>query len=421
MQGFKNKILIITNLYPPYVLGGAETYLEKLVQSLSRANYKVGIITARPFFKGLKYEKTVYANIYRTYNANIFFEGNFSNKKSYLKFLWRFFSLVLPVFNLVQIYLWIKREKPDVIHTHNLHGFHPLLLVILKLTKTPIVHTIHDYFFLCPRLSLLHRDGYICGQGEQSLNMKEPRTVCLIYRNIFSKLIRDTFTTVTAPSSFALDIHKTNGLFNESKTISIPLGTTFETTVSRKNKEYPVSRFNFIYIGALSKHKGIHVLIEAVKLTRDIDYSMTIVGDGDLRSDIQDLCKKDSRIEFLGFVQGKKKTDVFSKSTCMLLPSVWYDNSPVVIYESFSYGIPVIASSIGGIPELIKHRSNGLLFTPGSANELAKAMNELFLDHDLFVELSKNSFRCSDEYSFEKHVEKISNVYSNVIRVPKHT
>jgi glycosyltransferase involved in cell wall biosynthesis len=376
-------------------LGGAETYLEKLVQSLSRANYKVCIITARPLFKGLKYEKTVYANIYRTYNVNIFFQGDFSNKKSILIFLWRVFSLVLPIFNLCQIYLWIKREKPDVVHTHNLHGFHPLLLVILKLTKIPIVHTIHDYYFLCPRLSLLHRNGNLCGSKEESSYLEKPKGICLNYRNIFKILTQGIFTTVIAPSYFILDYHKLKGFFKNTNSLVIPNCSTFVISESTKTKDYPSGTFNFLYIGALSKHKGIQVLLNAMNLMRDLNLHLTIAGSGEFEKEIISLCSSDPRISFCGFISGEGKKNLFYKANVLLLPSIWYDNSPVVIYESFSYGMPVIASNIGGIPELVK---------------MKKIMEEI----ENYPFLSSNALVSVQELSFENHAKKIIMEYKKI-------
>jgi len=406
------KILIITNLYTPFVIGGAETYVNTLTKALTDIGNEVVVLTSGP--KNYPKEKYIgKIKIYYTYNLNLFFEADFNKKKSWQKFLWRIFSNFLPIFNLFYIYKIIKKEKPAIIHTHNLHGFHPLLLQLLKMTKIPIVHTLHDYHFICPRLSLLHRNGKICDDKGKGDKTQQAKKICQFYRKTMRRLSYNTFNTVTAPSSFIIEKHKEFGLLRNSFNTSLPLGSTFESEIS-KPKDYPDEVFSFLYIGALSEHKGIGNLLSAIERI-ELDFIISFAGSGELEKEIKFAANKDRRIKFLGFVSGLQKIELFKKTDCLLLPSIWYDNSPVVIYESFSFGIPVIASKIGGIPELVNDGINGYLTIPDDSKSFAIAMTRIMEEKNNYKKLSLNALASSKKLSFDEHVSEISQIYKKTI------
>lgn len=96
-----------------------------------------------------------------------------------------------------------------------------------------------------------------------------------------------------------------------------------------------------------------------------------------MEADFAQAAALDPRIVMLGYIQGESKEAAFRKADCVLVPSLWYENAPVVIVEAAAYGLGVIGSDIGAIPEFVKHGQTGLLFEPGNAEALAAAMQEL--------------------------------------------
>jgi len=105
-----------------------------------------------------------------------------------------------------------------------------------------------------------------------------------------------------------------------------------------------------------------------------------------------------------------------SQSKFVVIPSEWYDNSPLVIYESFSMGKPVIGTRIGGIPELIEHGVNGYLFEMKAVDELVQRIGELWGDHDKIIRFGKNAREKAErEFDHETHYKKIYQMYKELI------
>ena len=120
-------------------------------------------------------------------------------------------------------------------------------------------------------------------------------------------------------------------------------------------------------------------------------------------------------MEFVGYKSGDILQKLVSNAKFVIIPSECYDNSPLVIYESFSMGKPVIGSNMGGIPELIDHEENGLHFEVGDDNKLAQSINFL-LDHpELIRQYGKNARKKAErEFSSENHYQKLISLYRQI-------
>ena len=119
-------------------------------------------------------------------------------------------------------------------------------------------------------------------------------------------------------------------------------------------------------------------MLDAVRLLPpDLRFELRIAGRGPLESVVREAAAADSRIRFAGFVQGEEKNALLSNADHLLIPSLWYENAPVAVVEAAAYGIGVIGSHIGGIPELVNEGSTGFLFEPGDAAGLADIMRRL--------------------------------------------
>jgi len=128
----------------------------------------------------------------------------------------------------------------------------------------------------------------------------------------------------------------------------------------------------------LTVEKGIHVVLDAIaRLPRELSVELTIAGRGPLEPQVRQAAAADPRITFLGFVADEAKQAVLSDADYLLIPSLWYENAPVAVIEAAAYGLGVIGSRIGGIPELVREGSTGLLFEPGDAAALADIMRRL--------------------------------------------
>ena len=101
----------------------------------------------------------------------------------------------------------------------------------------------------------------------------------------------------------------------------------------------------------------------------------------------------------------------FEKSRLFVIPSVWMENSPFVIYECMSIGRPIVGSNRGGIPDLVLHEKTGLIVEPGRIEEISEAILRILKDDKLFKKFSKNAFDyVHNELSVKKHVSAIEKV-----------
>ena len=244
------KICFISNLYQPYLIGGAEKYVEEIAGHLSKEN-EVVIITTKPY-DGLNSLKPSVGTqdelkIYRFFPINVYHTYYAKKTNNLIKPFWHLIDQWNPHSYFVVKNI-LKREMPDVVHTHNLGGLSLSTFYAVKSLDLPLVHTIHDYSLLCPNAMLLHSSGRLC---------KHPKYPCKVYCSLKRKLADYKPDMVSAPSQFVLDRHIKTRFFESSKTLKLPLGIELDDT--KINKDYET--IDILYVGQLAKHKGISILI----------------------------------------------------------------------------------------------------------------------------------------------------------------
>lgn len=138
----------------------------------------------------------------------------------------------------------------------------------------------------------------------------------------------------------------------------------------------------FLFLSRLTEAKGTRVLLKTWKLLRaEISAAqmprLTVVGEGELLAEVQRAAaESEGCIECLGLLQGEEKEKQIQNCTAMIVPSIWWDPYPTVVYEAFDHGRPVLAARSGGLPESVTHGERGLIHSPGDSAELAKQVLE---------------------------------------------
>ncbi len=400
------KICIITNLYPPYVIGGAERYLEGISKELVKNN-EVVVITTKPFsgFKSLIPEMSIEDNIrvYRFFPLNLYSPYHAKDRSGLLKPFWHIIDLWNP-HSYVSVSKILKKERPDIIHTNNLPGLSTSIFTLLNRRKESYVHTLHDYGLLSP-YSALYRNNKIVDKW----SFWEKYVYQPIKRRASKKV-----PMVISPSKFVIDKHVANQYFKDSERRVLP----FDVLVRRKGSITSSKKkvINFLYSGQVSKHKGVYVLLEATKKIKSNDFILRVVGKGDEYERLKGSVQEKDNIKFYGFLEKKELNKVYKKSDVLIVPSVWYDNSPLVIYDAMGWSLPVIASNIGGIPELVEDGVNGYLFQAGWTSDLTEKMS-LFLERpSLIDELSKGCITYRKKFKKGDHIKNLISVYVQKIR-----
>ena len=400
------KICIITYAHSPSNVGGADLYAEKISKQLSKRGHDVFSISARPTFeKSLSYSLEENGNyrVYWFYPLNISTFHNVAKRSAFIQGIWR----ILDLWNIHSYYVVkkiLKLEKPDIVHLHTPVGLSPSVFKAVKSLGIPLVFTLHDYYLICPRIGLLHASGEIC---------TSPHPLCKKYLKFNKKLVSDAPDVVIAPSKFAMDMHTDNGLFNSANKIVLPNAVDFELASSVAKKDHACTQY--LYVGQIRPHKGIHTLIKAFSKLEHENIRLNIVGSGLSEAELKQLAHEDNRIIFHGRISDNDLKKMYEISDFTVVPSIWYENSPLVIYESLSNGTPVIGSRIGGIPELVIDGYNGYLFEPGNISELNEILEKSLSDKSMHNELCVNAFNSFKQYNMSEHIEKLEGIYKECI------
>ena len=156
-------------------------------------------------------------------------------------------------------------------------------------------------------------------------------------------------------------------------TIIIPFGLNLAYLNAERPR--PANTLRLGFVGTLFEHKGVHVLIKSVCQLTGRPIELKIYGKTDeypvYMERLKKLTQNDPRIQFCGTFPNNKIGEIFSSLDALVVPSLWYENSPLVLYSAQAAGCPVIASNMAGLSEVIEHGKNGLLFEAGNADELA--------------------------------------------------
>ena len=394
------RICMVSNLYPPYVLGGAELYVQQIAKKLS-AKHDISIITTAPFgtdnasvsnleFKGKE-------TIYRFYPLNLYSAYNYALKPTFIKPIWHLFDVWNP-----HVYIFVKevlkREMPEVVHVHNFKGMSASVFSAANDLGIPIIHTVHDYDLICPKTTMLTRTNASC---------VTPHSLCRIYRWLSKRI---ALTAVIAPSDFMLKTLSSYGMFPDVPKIMLPLGIEECEPVARAGK----GTFDILYVGRLGKHKGVDTLIEAVKGLDLRNARLHIVGQGSDRKRLERVAHDDSRIIIYGFLAPDKLRKLYSIADVAVVPSIYNEPFGLVIPEYFWHGIPVLGSRAGAIPELINDGFNGFLFPPGDVEALKVLLETLSSDSKLLGEFNENARRSAAAFDMSVHLRKLEEIYERV-------
>jgi len=395
------KICLISSLYSPYIGGGTEVYVENVANELAK-NHEVMVTTSSPHsgVKSLKpfIEEKGGVKIYRFYPLNIYYVWHYREKPMLIKPLWHLIDMWNPhVFYVCKKIL--QEEKPDVVHSHCFGGLSTSAIYAIASLGLPHVHTLHDYGLLCRWNDLIP-----AGKIVTEFNLVDKQYMK------FMRSLSNCIDVVLAPSQFILDIHRNHGYFSKSLCMKLPNGIELND-VSEKSFD----KIRLLYVGQLSYRKGIQALLRVFKMLRSRALELHIAGRGPLLGLVKRYAEKDRRINYYGFVPDQTLRELYKTTNLTVVPSIWYENCPLVILESLSYGNPVIGSRVGGIPELINNGYNGFLFDPGDVKGLCKILENIMENPSELKTLSENARKLSRRYSLGDHVKKLSRIYASIV------
>lgn len=175
-------------------------------------------------------------------------------------------------------------------------------------------------------------------------------------------------------------------------------------------------RTGFLFVGRLSQEKGIDVLLSALRKLQESDQhkiQVAVAGDGPLADEVKQSAPL---VKPLGSLKTEEVREWMSSSSALILPSVWYEGFPMVIVEAYACGLPIIASRIGALAELIEDGVTGLLFNPGDADDLANKIQWASQHPEKIKEMGRLSRqRYEAKYTSEKNYQQLISIYKLLI------
>jgi glycosyltransferase involved in cell wall biosynthesis len=312
--------------------------------------------------------------------------------------------------------------QPDIVHAFAIYThLTPSIFDAAKEAGVPVVMSCNDYKHICPNYKL-YDGSQIC---EACMGGK-------YYNAILKKCCKNSLAFSFA-SSIEAYIHESKKVhdrlidrflfasqFMLEKTKEFWIDKSVEYGVLKNPfnaADYePVYGGNYaLYFGRIIDEKGVDRIIDAAK---QISIPIKIIGDGPDLDKLKNIADENSlsHVEFLGAKWGQELNEILYGARFIIVPSIWHENFPYVIFQSFAAGKAVIGSRRGGIPELIG-KDRGLLFDPENIQEIANCMSILWEDPDECKRLGRIAREyIVKEFSDEKFYESILSNYKAVLK-----
>jgi glycosyltransferase involved in cell wall biosynthesis len=313
----------------------------------------------------------------------------------------------------------ILDEKPDILHCHNVyHQLTPSIINAAAQLKTRVVLTLHDYKPVCPVYTQL-QNGKPCTECSNGRFEAVLRHRCaggslaqsaLLWAEARVHSALGSYQRVDkfiAPSRFMRDA--VIGRLGYDKVVYIPNGIdSSRIEISDDDDGY------VLFLGRLAPEKGVETLLRAHAADGGA-WRLVIAGTGPLLDELQ---SRYPLAEFTGHLSGNQLTKVLRNASVIAVPSEWHENNPLSILEAMGHGKPVIASRIGGIPELVRHGVTGLLSTPGEPAELSAHIELLLADRELRKRFGRQAREVVErEYSLQQHGAALLSLYESLMPV----
>ncbi len=461
----KPKILMVVLCFLPESVGGSEVYTYQLSQELIRRGYEVTVLAGLQdttleryrvidtAFEGIRVVKIVNSFAYATTFIDFFIDPH-----------------VDAIFRSI-----VSKEKPDVIHFQHLPYLSGNLPEIAKQMNIPSIFTLHDYWYFCFRSQLLRpglgpcpgpSGGVYCASCNDAvvpnpvsvgriaalkkiiqlplvrrLNLSErvsPKLKQRIKTLLYRRPVRDDDQAAThiQEHTFRFDFFKRQFQFPDSVlSPSYHLKKRYEAEGYREILHMPlgfraihkVERLPFrgkvkiAYLGNMTPFKGAQVILrEYLRLRKKEAVEIHFHGRQNYQQYFDEMknlaqqCPKGS-IAFHGAYRSDKELrKILSKVHVVVFPSLWEENYPLVVREALLYGVPVIGSNLGGVPEAIEDGVNGFLFDPYAEGSLAEKIERILKSPAILQQMTEGARNTKIE-SMDDHVTKMTTIYNDAM------
>lgn len=453
------RIILTTHLFLPECSGGTETLVHGIATTLKQKGHAVLVVTGcderNPASTGDCFDEYTYDAIrvirFRRRLVSVERPGNpMRNDYDNLEFENGFRRL-------------LNEFAPDVVHFHHLGRLSIRVIDACRQQQIPAFLTATDFWSICPHQALLLPDGKICdgpvmgganclkhvvalSQSKRVSSMVDLvplRALGLVLGTLKhtaaelpgtlgvtqalakrGKMIADRLPLlerIFVPTAHAQATLEKNGIANGNFRV-LPFGLKDHRYVKRvRARPGKDLGKNLVlgFIGQFLPHKGLHVLMEALRLLpKDCPVEIKVYAklppsETQYVQDFFAQMQEDARVKYEGTFENEKIPEVLDKIDALVIPSIWHENMPLVSLSAQAAGCPLIASNVGGLSDIVSHGTNGLLFQPGSARELRdNIMQLLTTDDDMLYRLSKASIT---PRSLTQYVDSLESEYRQAV------
>ena len=344
--------VMTSSFYPPYHIGGACIFVKNLSEELARMGHEVHVLHSLDAYgvKKKSYRATeeqgIQQGAVRTHVVKTPF-----NLSAYLSYALGSCSPIVKKFESLT-----KDVRPDVVHHHNISLLGHRIL--RKLANYLNLYTAHDYWIICQQNDLIRQDSRICEAASCLFCALSQGRPPQLWR--YGPGFRDSISQIDfliAPSNYLK--RRISEKIGFAKQVVIP--NFVPEPPERIPLRLPFRKF-FLYAGRLETYKGV---LELLDVYRAIDAKLVIAGDGPLKDRVNAFINGhhlNERVAFLGHVDHTSLWPLLRNTDALIIPSTCAENNPLIALEALSVGTPVIASNMGGLPEIIEKIDKSLIY-----------------------------------------------------------
>lgn len=324
----------------------------------------------------------------------------------------------------------IRDQRPDVVHAHNLWmRLSPAPLQAVREAGIPVVMTVHDYNWVCPRKWMITEKDQPCETGfggrcalsrcrgsHEGLGWLPYNALRWVKTGWHRTMLTTLVDRFVSPSQhLAQWMEQSLGI---EKVLHIPNFAPEPKAGCARPVENPNE---LVFAGRLSREKGLDVLLRAMPLvvSSHSGVGLTLAGDGPERKNLEDLTVElglAGVVRFAGALEPEALGRLYGDAGLVVLPTLWMENCPVSILEAFAHGRAVVATRIGGVPELVDEGRTGLLFERGNFRGLGDRLVDLLADPDQITTMGRNAARSwKAHYTPEIHGRRLRETYDAMI------
>lgn len=417
------RIALVVHKFPPRSLGGTEVYTHYLAQALSRS-HEVSVFYRDDGDGGAFCEGWEDRQGFRAWRVGRAFSVEKANP---VALFWdTFYNRDVES----SFKRFLEDFRPDVVHFQHLMLLSYRLIAQSKRLGLPCLLTLHDYWFICANSQLVWPDARPC-QGK-ALGMNCVRCATARVRWSWLKAARAPIAPVfwlrdalirraaleadrlIAPSRFLIEQYVSAG-FPTDRFMWLENGIDVARIQSHGRQPSADGRVRITYLGSLAWQKGVHILVEAARTLPPERVRVRVFGPLDTFPDYVDSLRKvanPAHTSLEGAVPHDLVGQVLAETDVLAVPSLWYENSPVIIQEAFAAGVPVVASRLGALAEKVTHEVSGLLVAPGDVRAWEETLRRLTDEPDLLGHLRRG---IPQVMTIQDHMRRLEAIYERIV------